>query len=562
MPKRKYAIGVDFGTESGRAVLVEVATGRELATAVHKYSHGVIDEVLPVEGKPVRLEADWALQDPADYIRTFQRAIPAVLRQSGVDPADVIGLGIDFTACTMLPALADGTPLCQLPEYRRNPHAWVKLWKHHAAQPEADKINATARARGEAWLERYGGKISSEWFFSKTLQILDEAPEIYAAADRLLEAADWVVWQLTGVETRNSCTAGYKALWSKRAGFPDSAYFGALDLRLEQVIDTKLSRDISPIGDQAGGLTAQAARWTGLKPGTPVAVANVDAHVCVPAATVTEPGRMVAILGTSTCHMVLGAQEKLVPGICGYVEDGIIPGLFGFEAGQSGVGDIFAWLVEAGVPPAYHAAAKKRGLDLHQLLESEAAQLRPGESGLLALDWWNGNRSVLVDADLSGLLLGATLATRAPEIYRALIEATAFGTRVIVDAFEANGVAVDEIVTCGGLPEKNKLLMQIYADVTGRELKVTAAPQTAALGSAMFGAVAAGQAAGGYASIFDAAQKMARLKKQTFKPKPAAQKVYDQLYVEYLALHDYFGRGANDVMKRLKHLKQETRRNS
>jgi len=559
MPKRKYAIGVDFGTESGRAVLVEVGTGRELATSVYKYSHGVIDEALPVEGKPVRLGPDWALQDPADYIRTFQRAIPTVLRESGVDPADVIGLGIDFTACTMLPVLADGTPLCQLPELRRNPHAWVKLWKHHAAQPEADKINAAARVRNEPWLARYGGKVSSEWFFSKTLQILDEAPEVYAAADRLIEASDWVVWQLTGVETRNSCTAGYKALWSKRQGFPAADYFAALDPRLGPVVDAKLSREIVPIGNQAGTLTAQAARWTGLKPGTPVAVANVDAHVCVPAATVTGPGRMVAILGTSTCHMVLGAQEKLVPGICGYVEDGIIPGLFGFEAGQSGVGDIFAWFVDNAVPPAYHAAARKRKLDLHQLLEAEAARLAPGESGLLALDWWNGNRSVLVDADLSGLLVGATLATRAPEIYRALIEATAFGTRVIVEAFAANGVAVDEIVTCGGLPEKNKLLMQIYADVTGRELKVTAAPQTAALGSAMFGAVAAGAAAGGYDSIFDAAQKMARLKKQTYKPNPAAQKVYDQLYSEYVTLHDYFGRGANDVMKRLKHLKNEAR---
>jgi L-ribulokinase len=560
MSKRKYAIGVDFGTESGRAVLVDVTSGKELAAAIYKYSHGVIDEVLPVEGKPVRLEPDWALQDPEDYVRTFQRTIPAVMRQSGVDPADVIGIGIDFTACTMLPALADGTPLCVLPRYRRNPHAWVKLWKHHAAQPEADKINTTARQMGEAWLDRYGGKISSEWFFSKTLQILDEAPEIYAAADRLLEAADWVVWQLTGVETRNACTAGYKAMWSKREGFPREAYFAALDPRLENVIDEKMSRTIYSIGERAGGLTPQAAKWTGLRPGTAVAIANVDAHVSVPAATVTEPGRMVAILGTSICHMVLGDHERLVPGICGYVEDGIIPGQFGFEAGQSGVGDIFAWLVDNAVPPEYHAAAKKRKVDLHKLLEDEAAKLKPGESGLLALDWWNGNRSVLVDVDLTGLLLGATLATKAPEMYRALIEATAFGTRAIVEAFNRHGVPVNELVTCGGLPEKNKLLMQIYADVTGLELKVAASRQTPALGSAMFGAVAAGKAAGGYDSIFEAAQKMARLKRETFRPQPAAQKVYDQLYAEYLTLHDYFGRGANDVMKRLKHIKATARR--
>jgi L-ribulokinase len=557
MAKHKYAVGVDFGTESGRALLVDVTNGRELATAVYKYENGVIDEFLP--GSRRRLPPDWALQDPEDYIRTFRRAVPAVLKQSGVDPADVIGVGIDFTACTMLPVLADGTPLCTLPKFRTNPHAWVKLWKHHAAQPEADKINATALRLREPWLERYGGKISSEWFFSKTLQILDEAPEIYAAADRLLEAADWVVWQLTGQESRNSCTAGYKAMWSKREGFPHQEYFAALDARLEHVIDAKMSRDIRPIGDRAGELTTQAARWTGLRPGTAVAIANVDAHVAVPATTVAETGRMVMIMGTSICHMVLGKDEHLIPGICGYVEDGILPGLFGYEAGQSCVGDHFAWFVDNCVPPSYFAAAHKQNQDVHTILEKEAAKLKPGESGLLALDWWNGNRSVLVDVDLTGMLLGSTLLTRAPAMYRALIEATAFGTRVIVDAFDQNGVPVNELVACGGLPEKNKLLMQIYADVTGREFKVSASGQAPALGSAMFGAVAAGKAAGGYDSIYEATPKMARLKRESYKPNPAAHKVYDELYGEYVKLHDYFGRGGNDVMKRLKKIKAEVR---
>jgi len=552
---KKYAIGVDFGTESGRALLVDVAAGAEVAASVHPYSHGVIDEKLP--DSHVRLEPDWALQDPNDYIAVFKNAVPAVLRESGVDPADVIGVGIDFTACTMLPTTADGVPLCNLPEFHNHPHAWVKLWKHHAAQPEANRINETARKLSQAWLDRYGGKISSEWFFSKTLQILDESPEVYQAAGRLLEAADWVVWQLTGVETRNSCTAGYKAMWSKREGFPDAAYFKALDPRLEQVVDQKLSRQITPVGQRAGGLTQQAAEWTGLLPGTAVAIANVDAHVAVPAATVTETGRMVMIMGTSICHMVLGAEEHLVPGICGYVEDGIIPGLFGYEAGQSCVGDHFAWFTEHCVPAAYEKDAETRGVSIHQLLEEKAAQLKPGESGLLALDWWNGNRSVLVDVDLTGLLIGATLATKPEEIYRALIEATAYGTRVIVEAFEKNGVPVKELVACGGLPEKNKLLMQIYADVTGREMKVTASKQTPALGSAMFGAVAAGKAAGGYDSIFEAAKYMAHLKDEVYTPIPAHSKVYDQLFAEYLLLHDYFGRGANDVMKRLKKIRAE-----
>ncbi len=555
--RAKYTIGIDFGTESGRAVLVDVADGREVASAVYPYRHGVIDEMLPIEGKVVRLEPDWALQDPQDYLRTFQATIPAVMNESGVDPSDVIGIGIDFTACTMLPVKADGTALCTLPEYRAQPHAWVKLWKHHAAQPEADRINATARRLDQKWLDRYGGKISSEWFFSKVLQILDEAPGVYAAADRMIEAADWVVWQLTGVETRNSCTAGYKAIWSKREGFPDEAYFKALDARLEKVVEQKMSQDIRSPGDRAGGLTEQAAQWTGLNHGTAVAIANVDAHVAVPAATVTEPGRMVMIMGTSICHMVLGAQERIVPGMCGYVEDGIIPGYFGYEAGQSCVGDHFAWFVENCTPAAYVKEAQERGVDIHELLESKAARLKPGESGLLALDWWNGNRSVLVDVDLTGLLLGVTLATRAEEIYRALIESTAYGTRVIVDTFQKNGVPIHELVACGGLPEKNKLLMQIYADVTGREIKVTASKQTPALGSAMFGAVAASKEKGGYDTIFAAVKKMAHLKDETFKPSPENQKVYDELYAEYICLHDYFGRGENNVMKTLKRIKAE-----
>lgn len=554
----KYTIGVDFGTESGRAVLVDVSNGKEMATSVHPYLNSVIDEFLP--GGKIRLEPDWALQDPNDYLEVFKKTIPEVLKSSGVYPSDVIGLGVDFTACTILPTKSDGTPLCFLPEWRENPHSWVKLWKHHSAQPEADRINETAKKMGEDWLERYGGKISSEWFFSKTLQIIEEAPEIYAAADRLLEATDWVVWQLTGVETRNSCTAGYKAMWSKKEGYPSKKYFEALNPKLSNVVAEKLSSEVSPIGGKAGQLTKLAAQWTGLKEGTAVAVANVDAHVAVPATTVAEPGRMVMIMGTSTCHMVLGNEEHLVPGICGYVEDGILPGLFGYEAGQSCVGDHFAWFVENCVPGSYEREAQSKGISIHQLLEEKAAKLKPGESGLIALDWWNGNRSVLVDVDLTGLLLGATLLTKPEEIYRALIEATAYGTRVIIETLEANGVPVWELVAAGGLPEKNALLMQIYADITGREFKLAGSNQTPALGSAMFGAVAAGKENGGFDSIYDAAPVMGKIKDKSFKPNLEAKFVYDKLFAEYMLLHDTFGRGENDVMKRLKTIKAEARK--
>jgi L-ribulokinase len=535
-------------------VLVDCADGDEIGTSVEPYAHGVLDARLPAPDDDVQLGVDWALQDPRDYVASLQVVVRRLLAETGVPAEDVIGVGIDFTSCTMLPTLADGTPLCVLEDLRREPHAWVKLWKHHAAQPEADRINAVAAERGELWLPRYGGRYSSEWFFSKALQILDEAPELYARADRLLEAADWVVWQLTGEETRNSCTAGYKALWSKRAGFPEEAFFAALDPRFAHVVDEKMSRRIAPIGSRAGGLSERAAAWTGLLPGTAVAVANVDAHASAPAVTVTEPGTMVIIMGTSNCHILLGDRERAVEGMCGVVEDGVVPGLFGFEAGQSAVGDIFAWFAETSVPPEVHERARVAGVTVHEVLEEGAARLRPGESGLLALDWWNGNRSVLVDADLRGLLVGMTLATTAPEIYRALLEATAFGTRVIVEAFEREHVPVERIVACGGLPNRNRLLMQIYADVTGREIAVAASRQAPALGAAMWGAVAAGAAAGGHATIADASSRMARLSETRFVPRPEHRDAYHALYREYRRLHDLFGRGGDDVMRTLKGL--------
>jgi L-ribulokinase len=552
----KYAIGVDFGTLSGRAVIVDVANGIELATSVHEYDDGVIDEYLP--GTDIRLEPDWALQNPNDYIAVFRCAIPAVLKECSVDPADVIGVGIDFTACTMLPTKTDGTPLCLLPEWRDHPHAWVKLWKHHAAQPEANKLNEKARESGfGALIDRYGGKISSEWFFPKAWQILDEDPEVYTAADRLIEAADWVVWQLTGVETRNSCAAGYKAMWSKTEGFPPPEFFKALDPGLENIVTEKLMTEISPLGAKAGEITERAAEWTGLEVGTAVAVANVDAHVAVPAATVTDTGRMVMIMGTSICHMVLGESEEVIPGICGVVQDGILPDLPGYEAGQSCVGDHFQWFTENCIPESYEEEVREKGISIHEMLEEKAAAQKPGESGLLALDWWNGNRSVLVDVDLTGVMLGMTLLTKPEEIYRALIEATAFGTRLIIENFNQNNVPIRDLIATGGLPDRNKLLMQIYSDVTGLPIYIPEATQIGAVGSAMHGAVAAGAAKGGYDSIVDASINMTRLREENYQPNPKNKAVYDKLFAEYVRLHDYFGRGENDVMKQLKELRAE-----
>lgn len=549
---KKYAIGVDYGTQSGRAVLVDLSNGEELADHVTPYRHHVMDEELP---SGVKLEHDWALQHPQDYIEVLERSIPEVLRITGIAPEDVIGIGIDFTACTMLPVTAEGTPLCFLEQHIDNPHAWVKLWKHHAAQPEADALNEVAAARGEKWVRRYGGTISSEWMLAKTWQILNEAPNIYEEADKFVEAADWVVGQLTGTIVRNSCTAGYKSNWHKQEGYPSEAFFKALDPRLEKLMSTKLRGAVLPLGAKAGELTETMAAKIGLQPGTAVAVGNIDAHAAVPAVGVVTPGKLVMAMGTSICHLLLGEEEREVEGMCGVVEDGMIPGYYGYEAGQSAVGDIFEWFVEECVPAYARREAEEAGENIHVYLTRKASELKPGQSGLLALDWWNGNRSVLVDTNLTGTMLGLTLLTKPWEMYRALLEATAFGTRKIIEAFHTNGVNVDELYACGGLPQKNKLLMQIYADVTNREIKIAASKQTPALGSAMFGAVAAGSAKGGYDSIVDAAKKMARVREETFKPNAEHVAVYNRLYEEYVALHDYYGRGTNEVMKRLKEIK-------
>ncbi|MBO0776296.1 MAG: ribulokinase, partial [Actinobacteria bacterium] len=337
------AVGVDFGTLSGRALVVRVSDGAELGTAVHEYRHGVMDDRLAATGEP--LPPDWALQDPQDYRDVLAQAVPAAVADAGIDPATVIGIGTDFTASTPLPVTLDGTPLCQLPGLAGRPHAYVKLWKHHAAQPQADQINDLARERGEPWLARYGGKISSEWQYAKALQVLAEDPEIYQRAGRWIEAADWIIWQLCGSETRNACTAGYKGI-RQDGRYPSRDFLAALHPGFAGFAADKLEHPVSPLGARAGSLTAQAAARTALPEGIAVAVGNVDAHVTPPAANAIEPGQLVAIMGTSTCHVMNGEILAEVPGMCGAVDGGIVAGRWGYEAGQTGVGDIFAWLAE------------------------------------------------------------------------------------------------------------------------------------------------------------------------------------------------------------------------
>jgi L-ribulokinase len=545
----RYVVGVDFGTLSGRAVVVRVADGCELGEATYAYPHGVMDRELAQTG--VLLPPDWALQDPDDYLGVLRNAVPQALSASGVDADSVVGIATDFTACTVLPVLADGTALCRLERFASRPHAYVKLWKHHSAQPEANRINALAHARQEAWIARYGGKLSSEWELAKGLELFEGDPEVYDAMDHWIEAADWIAWQLCGNYVRNPTTAGFKAVLQD-GRYPSSEFLELLAPGFGGFFTEKVQRTIAPLGTRIGGLTPQAAQWTGLPEGIAVATGNVDAHVTSPAAQALEPGQMLAVMGTSTCHVMNGSHVSEVPGMCGVVMDGISAGLWAYEAGQSGVGDIFAWFVENAVPERVSVEAASQGLSVHEWLSLQAGLLKPGEHGLVVLDWISGNRSILVNHELSGLILGITTTTQPHEIYRALIEATAFGTRAIIDAFEAQGICVSELVCAGGLI-RNKVLMQIYADVLQLPISVLPSEQGPALGAAIHAAVAAGA----YQDVYQASAAMGCKLSSAFVPNADHGDVYRQLYSEYLILHDYFGRGGNDLMQRLRAMRRE-----
>jgi L-ribulokinase len=543
-------LGIDYGTASGRVLVLDVLDGAELAAVEVPYPNGVIEEMLP--GSSERLAPDWALQHPADYIEVIERGIPQALSRAGVDGARVIGLGLDVTSCTMLPVNADGTPLGMTERWASHPHAWTKLWKHHAAQPQADRLTAVAQERGESFLARYGGRISSEWCFPKLLEIFEEDREVYDATDGFIEATDWIVWQLTGNEIRCSCATSYKAFWSPEEGFPSAAYFDAVADGFSGAL-SRLGSHFAPLGTSAGYINAELARRLGLPGDVAVAVGNVDSFVSFPGAGVESPGTLVTVVGTSICDMVVHPDQVLLPGITGVVRDGILPGLYGYEAGQPAVGDMLGWYVGEllGTEPP------DRGTR-HDELEHEAGQLEPGASGLVALNWWNGNRSILADADLSGVIVGLTLSSTQAEIYRALLESIAFAARRIVDNFVDHGLMIDRIVACGGIAEKSPVLMQLFADITGRPVEVPASPQIPARGSAMFGAVAAGSAAGGFASISEAVSKLTPEVAASYWPDHSASGVYEQINHIYRRLHDSFGREHVDYMHELKALRRRS----
>lgn len=550
-----YAIGIDFGTLSGRAVLVDVSSGEVVAQCAKDYSHGVMETCLP-DG--TELPVNWALQDPTDYLEVLGEIVPAVMDQSGVDPEQVIGIGVDFTSSTMLPVDMEGRPLCVKPEFSSNPHAWVKLWKHHGAAEQAERLTQIARVRGERFLSLCGGKINAELSLPKLLETLENAPEVYEQADCFMEAGDWIVRNLIGENIRSAATAGYKAFFSETER-PTEGFLREVDPRFAGLYRDKLGGRLIKLGEAAGRLSSDMAKRLGLKAGIAVTDGHLDGHVAALAVGIDGPGKLLMVLGTSAGAMICTEKRVELPGIFGVVEDGMIPGYYCYEAGQSCVGDMFNWFVKNCVPECFETEAKERGISVHQLLTEKAAALEIGESGLIALDWWNGNRTCLVDSELSGMMVGMTLATKPEEMYRALLEASVFGMRRIIDHYEEYGIPVRELYACGGISKKNPLMMQMYADVTGREVFVGESDQCPALGSAMFGMVAAGAEAGGYSSVAEAAATLGRVEKRTYRPIPENVKKYETLYQEFLTLHDYFGRGVNDVMKRLRRIRDNVR---
>ena len=540
MNEPRFAIGVDFGTESARSLVLDLNSGEELAVDVVSYPHGVIDQTLPETGE--RLPPDWALQDPDDWVLVLETGVAGALERSGIPPAEVAGIGVDFTSCTVLPVTGGGAPLCTLERFRTHRHAWPKLWKHHAAQPVADRLNEVALERGDEFIERYGGRISSEWYFPKLIEIWLEDREVYDAAYGFIEGTDWIVWHMTGVERRQMTTAGYKALWSPDAGLPSTDYFEAAYPGFDRPAE-KLGNSFLPLGASAGRLRPEVAIKLGLPESTPVAVGNVDSFVSVPGAGVSDPGTFVSVVGTSICDMVVHPREIRLPGITGVVRDGILPGLYGYEAGQVAVGDMLAWFVRRLAPPG----------STHEALERQAAALDPGETGLVALDWWNGNRTILADADLTGVICGLTLHSTPEHIYRALLESIAFGNCRIVENFVEHGLELTEIVACGGIAIASPLLMQLFADISGLPVHVPSSSEVPARGAAMFGAVAGGA----FPDIGHAVAAARPATARTYRPDAEAKRVYDRVYDVYRGLHDLLGRTHVELLHGLKRIRTE-----
>jgi len=522
------SLGLDFGTESVRALLVDLQ-GNERGVAVSKYQHGQITETLPGTGE--KLPPDFALQHPADWIESAAEAVREALSQSGLTAEDILGIGVDFTSCTMLPCLGPGMPLCLSEKWAANKYAWPKLWKHHGAKSQTDRINQLARERNEPWLARYGGIIGLEWFFPKMLETLECAPEVFDATQVWLEAGDWFVWQLVGGSARqmprSTCQAGYKGMWSREEGFPSPDFFKALHPKLEHVVEKRMPGRFLAPGQSAGGLSPAMADKLGLKAGIPVSAAIIDAHAGVPGAGAAEPDTLVMVMGTSSCHMLNSTANKLVPGVAGVVQDGILPGYFGYETGQAAVGDAFEWV------------RRLLGAADFKQLTADAQKLPVGSEGVRCVDWFNGCRTPLMDGALTGSFTGLTLNHGPAHLFRSVLEASACGLRWIVETLRHGGVPVKHFVATGGLPHHSPFFLQICADVLNADIVVPETTQGPAVGAAILGALAAGA----FPDANSAIKAMAKGgNSKIVKPNPEAAAQAERLYSDYLKLTSEFSK--------------------
>lgn len=547
--REQYTIGLDFGTLSVRAAIVRISDGEVIAEAVSEYATPIMERTLTAGGG-ADLPPDFALQVPGDYLVSLREVVPAAVTKAGVSAEDIIGIGLDCTSASVVVTDKDGRPMCEFPEFAEEPHAYLKLWKHHGAQDQADRIVALAKERDESWLARYGGILSSEMLLPKSLELFENAPKLYEETAEILDIVDWLTWQLSGTLVYAAGDSGYKRMYQDGT-YPSRDFLRALAEGFEGVFDDKMSHPIVPLGSKVGGLTKEWAEAFGLVEGTAIAAGNIDAHVQCVSVGAVEPGQMTGILGTSTCWILPSATLEEVPGVFGVVDGGVCEGAWAYEAGQSAVGDSFAWFVNHCVPREYFDEAEERGVSIHRVLGDKASQQDVGEHGLVALDWWNGNRSTLVDSRLSGLIIGQTLVSRAEDQYRALLESTAFGARMIIENFEKHGVPVNEIFVAGGLI-KDSFLMQMYADITKRPLRVARTIQAGAHGSAIFAAVAAGV----YSDVPEAASVMGGVSDTVYEPDTRAAELYDKLYAQYEWLYNTFGR-ENDMMHALKSMRAQ-----
>lgn len=547
---KRYTIGLDYGSLSGRGVLVDVSSGAVCAEAVQEYPH-VFLTAMP-DG--TRLDGEYILQHPGDYLHVLRTVVPKLLAQAGIAKEQVIGIGLDCTASTVLP-LRGWKPLCEEPEFENHPHAWAKLWKHHGAKPQAERIGEVCAELGLKYPDWYGGVISQECLMAKVLETFFRDREVFDAADCFVEMGDYLTGLLTGKRVFAASMLSAKAFWSKETGYPGNDFFTAIhpdlkDLPKRKLMDRFPDAAYGYPGEKAGVLCEEMAQMLGLCPGIAVAFPQMDAYAAMPGIGICEPGVMMLMVGTSTAALLLSENYALVEGVTACLPDTFYRGLWGFACGQASVGDGFQWFVDNCVPESYAKAAREKGVSLHTYLTDLAAGMAPGATGLVALDWFNGNKSILADSRLSGMVLGLTIHTKPEHIYRALLEATAYGCREILEAYADAGVPIREIVACGGIANKNAFMMQMYADVLGVSLRVSRCTQAAALGAAIMAASAAGEG-----DIHAAVDRMADRESKLYQPDPLQQAAYDKLYREYAVLHDYFGRGENPVMEHLSKLR-------